>query len=85
MKHFVVKYTTQTGIGEVAMKTGPVGNRQPGVKQVLGKVEHSGKIESWRVMSDGGIRTISTSASSTSAMEEAVVIYQDALRRLANR
>jgi hypothetical protein len=41
--------------------------------------------EIWRVASEGKIRSIATSASSTAAMDEALVIYDTALERLANR
>ena len=41
--------------------------------------------EIWRISSDGKIKNISTSASSSAAMDEALVIYSRALERLANR
>jgi hypothetical protein len=53
--------------------------------QILGKLTSAGGQEVWRVASDGKIRNITTRGSSTAAMDEAVIIYSDALRRLANR
>jgi hypothetical protein len=51
---------------------------------VVGKTLH-GTREVWRISSGGKIRNIATSASSTAAMDEAMVIYGRALKRLANR
>jgi hypothetical protein len=55
-----------------------------GVSQVVGKLTSKGQ-EVWRVASDGKIKSITTRSSSTAAMDEAVIIYSDALKRLANR
>ena len=44
-----------------------------------------GEQEVWRVSSDGIIKNLPTSLSSTSAMDQAVVIYDSALKRLADR
>ena len=41
--------------------------------------------EVWRISSGGKIKSIATSASSTAAMDEAMLIYGHALKRLANR
>jgi hypothetical protein len=41
--------------------------------------------ERWRVASNGEIRSLTTRSSSTTAMDQAMVIYRDALERLANR
>lgn len=41
--------------------------------------------EVWRISSNGQIKNIATSASSTAAMDEAVEIYGRALERLARR
>jgi hypothetical protein len=41
--------------------------------------------EIWRVSSNGQIKNIATTASSTAAMDEAVEIYGRALKRLAHR
>ena len=41
--------------------------------------------EVWRIASNGKIKTITTTASSTAAMDEAMEIYGRALERLANR
>jgi hypothetical protein len=41
--------------------------------------------EVWRISSNGEIKSIATSASSTAAMDEAMLIYGRALERLANR
>jgi hypothetical protein len=44
-----------------------------------------GKREVWRVPVGDKVKTLTTSSSSTSAMDEAVEIYSGALERLANR
>ena len=41
--------------------------------------------EVWRIASNGKIKTITTTASSTAAQDEAMEIYGRALERLANR
>ena len=51
---------------------------------MVGKTLH-GTREVWRISSGGKIKNIATSASSTAAMDEAMVIYGRALKRLANR
>jgi hypothetical protein len=54
------------------------------VDAVIGKtVRDNGEI--WRVSSNGQIKNITTTASSTAAMDEAMEIYGRALERLANR
>ncbi len=54
------------------------------VDAVLGKtVRHNRDI--WHVSSNGQIKNIATTASSTAAIDEAVEIYGRALERLANR
>ena len=52
--------------------------------RILGKLERDDR-EVWRVASGHQIKNLTTTASSTSAMDEAVVIYDRALKRLANR
>ena len=52
---------------------------------VVGEKTVHGKREVWRISSGGKIKNIATTASSTAAMDEAVVIYGRALERLANR
>lgn len=44
-----------------------------------------GKRQGWRVSFDGTYKTVVTSKSSAAAIEEATVIYGDALKRLADR
>jgi hypothetical protein len=39
----------------------------------------------WKVATEGGVKNIATSSSSTRVMDEAMVIYERALRNLANR
>lgn len=52
--------------------------------KVAGKVSRKGH-EVWRVTTDGRIRNLRTRAASTRAMDEAVIVYGNALQRLANR
>jgi hypothetical protein len=54
------------------------------VDAVIDKTVHENR-EIWRVSSNGQIKNIATTASSTAAMDEAVEIYGRALERLANR
>lgn len=54
------------------------------VKTVIGK-SFSGNREVWRVTSNGEIRTMTTSVSSTQAIDKAVADFGPALRRLAYR
>ena len=61
-----------------------LGRQKSGVKRIIGKVNR-GDREVWRVASDGRIKNLVTSASSTSAMDQAIVIYGRALKRLADR
>jgi hypothetical protein len=61
-----------------------VSSGSSGVKHVFGKTKRDGR-EFWRVAANGQIRTITTTASSTATMDEAVLIYDSALRRLADR
>jgi hypothetical protein len=53
--------------------------------QILGKLTSPGGREVWRVALEGKIKSITTSSSSAAAMDEAVIIYSDALQRLADR
>ena len=53
-------------------------------KRVLGG-ETIGGQDVWYLASDGRTETIETSSTSTQAMDEAMVIYGDALKRLAKR
>jgi hypothetical protein len=46
---------------------------------------HAGISETWTFTKDGRIKTVTTTGTSASAMDEAVVIYKKALRRLADR
>jgi len=59
-------------------------NQEGADKKVLGKETHDGR-DTWRVAVDGKVMTIVTSASSTSVMDEALVVYAGALKRLANK
>jgi hypothetical protein len=52
--------------------------------KLLGKTIR-GHQEIWRVSDNGQIKNIATRASSTHAMDEALVIYRGALKRLADR
>lgn len=54
------------------------------VTKVIGKVFRQGH-EVWHVASEGRVRQIRTRRASTQAMDEAMVIYGQALQRLANR
>jgi hypothetical protein len=51
---------------------------------VVEKAARKGR-ERWRVASGGEIKSITTRSASTRAMDEAMVIYSSALKRLANR
>ena len=51
---------------------------------VVEKVARNGR-ERWRVASGGEIKSITTRRASIKAMDEAMVIYSSALKRLANR
>ena len=55
------------------------------VKTIIGRAALKDGREVWHVASEGKVISIATSASSTAAMDEAVVIYDTALERLANR
>lgn len=59
-------------------------NRRASALQIIGKVESEDR-EIWRVSAHGQIKNITTSASSTTVMDEAIEIYANALKRLANR
>ena len=61
-----------------------LGRTVSGEKRVIGKTV-LGSREVWRVASSGKIKNLTTSASSTSVMDQAVVIYGRALKRLADR
>jgi hypothetical protein len=52
--------------------------------EVLARSERHGR-ETWRVTLKGEIKNISTRSSSTAAMDEAMIVYANALRRLADR
>ncbi len=54
------------------------------VTKVVGKVTRKGR-EQWRVISHGKVQSLTTRSASTRAMDEAMVIYGQALQRLANR
>ncbi len=68
----------------MADKSTEIGSKSQGTNRVIGKVAGS-KGEVWRVASDGKIRNIITSNSTSHVMDEAVKIYGRALRRLADR
>lgn len=51
---------------------------------VLARSERHGR-ETWRVTLNGEIKSISTRSSSTAVMDEAMIVYANALRRLADR
>lgn len=55
------------------------------VKAIVERATQKDGREVWRVASEGKILSIATSASSAAAMDEALVIYDTALERLANR
>jgi hypothetical protein len=59
-----------------------VGSKRLSMMKV-GKLKR-GKREVWQVSAGGTIKNIATSASSTAAMDEAVMIYGRALKRLAD-
>jgi hypothetical protein len=69
-----VQYATATFTGDGALK----------VDAVIDKTVR-GNREIWRVSANGQIKNITTTASSTAAMDEAMEIYGPALERLANR
>ena len=48
-------------------------------------VVRKGGSESWRITSAGKVRKVTTRRASVKAMDEALVIYDGALRRLADR
>ena len=54
------------------------------VDAIIGKTVR-GDGEIWRISSNGQIKNIATTASSTAAMDEAMEIYGRALERLAHR
>jgi hypothetical protein len=55
--------------------------------EIIGTTETRGDVvrEIWRVSVGGQIKTLVTTNSSTVAMDQAVYIYDGALRRLADR
>ena len=57
----------------------------PAGTQVAGGRKAEGGQEVWHVTIDGKKKTLVTSTTSASAMDEAKVIYSGALKRLANR
>jgi hypothetical protein len=70
-----VHYAAATLTGEGALK----------VDAVIQKTVRDDNREVWRVSANGQIKNITTTASSTAAMDEAMKIYGFALKRLANR
>lgn len=54
-------------------------------KLVKAIVVKTARGETWRVASGGKVRTITATAKSTDAMDEAVKIYGRALERLSHR
>jgi hypothetical protein len=54
------------------------------VSKVIGRTVHRER-EAWRVASGGQTITIVTSDTSARAMDEAIVIFDGALKRLADR
>jgi DNA-directed RNA polymerase alpha subunit len=58
--------------------------KQKNATRVVGKVIRKDH-EVWHVASDGRVRSITTRRASARAMDEAMVIYGQALQRLANR
>ena len=61
-----------------------LGRQKSGVKRVIGRVNRDDR-EVWRVEYDGRIKNLATTASSTRAMDQAMVLYGRALKRLADR
>ena len=59
--------------------------RNPAVVLVEAEATAAKGRERWRVASNGKVRSITTRNASTTAMDQAMVIYRDALERLANR
>lgn len=53
--------------------------------RVLGGGQRQGDKEVWRLASEGRVLQIATAPSSTAIMDQAVVIYEGALRRLAKK
>jgi hypothetical protein len=63
-----------------------LGRKESGeTRRVIGKTTLSDGREVWRVASGTRITNLTTSASSTSIMDQAMVIYGRALKRLADR
>lgn len=63
-----------------------LGRKESGeTRRVIGKTKLSDGREVWRVASGTRITDLTTSASSTSVMDQAMVIYGRALKRLADR
>lgn len=60
-------------------------NRAKSIKSVVGSAVTSTGREVWYVTSDGKRSTLVTSESSAAAMDDAVVAYAGALKRLAKR
>ena len=58
-------------------------SKQTATKIVRKTGRHSREI--WRITSSGKVKNITTRNSSTKAMDEAMVIYSSALKRLADR
>lgn len=55
------------------------------VKTIVERTTEKDGREVWRVASEGEVMSIVTSASSNAAMDAAVVTYDTALKRLADR
>lgn len=62
---------------------GSTAHRKP-VKVVIGRSDSDGR-ELWHVTVDGRRQTLATSSTSVAAMDEALVVFGPALKRLANR
>ena len=58
---------------------------KPPVKRVIGSEKRSDGKEAWHVVRDGQRRTIYTSTTSAAAMDDAMLLFSGALKRLATR
>jgi len=61
------------------------GRRVSPAKEIRPAPSTSDGREKWYVSADGRVRTVTTSVTSLQAMNEAMEMYSDALRRLAKR
>jgi hypothetical protein len=57
--------------------------RKQTAKLIGKKMTRKGEV--WRISSGGKIKNLATRAASTKAMDEAMIVYGGALRRLADR